>query len=148
MESYNHIMDADYGNIVYGSGIPNQMHQNLPTEELIMSNPDVAVKDAEYPSRETIIASSLSSAQVDGVYQQENTNLGNGEESMNEIAEINQFINIASDKVVPEGISDTVQQSQQIEEPVPIDPPIIETPTKSTLPKLPKSHPHSPTLTH
>lgn len=122
MESYNHMMDADYGNIVYGSGIPNQMHQNLPTEELIMNNPEVAVKDAEYPSRETIIASSLSSAQVDGVYQ-ENANLDNGEENMNEIVEINQFINSTSDKVVTDDITDA---AQPVEQPVSIDDPSIK----------------------
>lgn len=133
MESYNHMMDADYGNIVYGSGIPNQMHQNLPTEELIMNNPDVAVKDPEYPSRETIIASSLSSAQVDGVYQ-ETTNLDNGEGTLNEIVEINQFINSASVKVVPEDITDTVQQIQSIEQPASIvdPPPKIDTSTEES----------------
>lgn len=137
MESYNHMMDADYGNIVYGSGIPNQMHQNLPTEELIMNNPDVAVKDAEYPSRDTIIASNLSNAQVDGVYQA-NTNLDNGEANLNEIAEINQFINSTSDKVVVEDIADAVQQIQPIaehlpiEEHAPIDPPKADTSTEQS----------------
>ncbi len=130
MESYNHMMDADYGNIVYGSGIPNQMHQNLPTEELIMSNPDVAVKDAEYPSRETIIASNLSSTQVDGVVYQQHPNLDNGGENMNAIVEINQFINNASDKVVPENITDTVKQIQPIEEHEPIDPPKMDVSTE------------------
>lgn len=131
MESYNHMMDADYGNIVYGSGIPNQMHQNLPTEELIMNNPDVSVKDAEYPSRETIIASNLPSGPVDGVYP-ENTNLDNGEENMNEIVEINQFINSTSEKVVPEDIADTEQQIQPIEEAVPMDSPTLDASTEQS----------------
>ncbi|KAJ6644547.1 Zinc finger and SCAN domain-containing protein 12 [Pseudolycoriella hygida] len=109
---YNHMMDTDYGNMVYGSGIPNQMHQNLPTEGLIMSNADVAVKDvAQYPSRETIIASNLTNAQVDGVYQA-TTNLDNGQQNISEMAEINQFINSANDKVVAEGIVEGVQQQQ------------------------------------
>lgn len=130
MDSYNHMnmMDADYGNIVYGSGIPNQMHQNLPTEELIMSNPDVAVKDAEYSSRESIIASNLAGDQMDDVYQ-ENTNLDNGEENLNEIVEINQFINSTSDKVISEDIADAVQQIQPIDQP--IDQPLsMDTPTE------------------
>lgn len=126
MESYNHMMDADYGNIVYGSGIPNQMHQNLPTEELIMSNPDVAVKDAEYPSRETIITSNLTGAQVEGVYQ-ENTSLDNGEENLNEIVEINQFINSTNEKGVAQEIAETVQHIESVEQPVVIDPSKINT---------------------
>ncbi|KAG4066975.1 hypothetical protein HA402_007723 [Bradysia odoriphaga] len=134
MESYNHhMMDADYGNIVYGSGIPNQMHQNLPTEELIMNNPDVAVKDAEYPSRESIITSNLTNTQVDGVYQA-NANLDNGEENLNAIVEINQFINSTdNDKVDPQAIADTVQQIQAVEEAVPIEqPPKMDTSMEET----------------
>lgn len=125
MESYNHMMDADYGNIVYGSGIPNQMHQNLPTEDIIMSNPDVAVKDAEYPSRDTIIASNLSNAQVDQVYQT-NSNLNNGEGNLSEIVEMHQFVNNTSDNVVSDDISDTVQQIQPIDESTPIDQPKMD----------------------
>lgn len=124
------MMDADYGNIVYGSGIPNQMHQNLPTEELIMNNPNVAVKDAEYPSRESIITTNLSNTQVDGVYQQ-NASLDNGQGNLNEIVEMNQFMNSADNGKVEDpplqSITDTVQQLQAIEEVVPIDPPKIDT---------------------
>lgn len=129
MESYNHMMDADYGNIVYGGGIPNQMHQNLPAEDIIMSNPDVAVKDvAEYPSRDTIIASNLTNAQVDHRVYQQNANMNNGEENFG----INQFINNANDKVVHEDVPDTVQTIQPIEESVPMDPPKVDEPMQSS----------------
>lgn len=109
MDSYNHhhMMDTDYGNIAYGSGIPNQMHTSLPPDNMIMQQTTSEnAKDIQYASRESIITTNISEHMEE--YQQQPSihqlqqqhvdnipiHLGNGPVGISQTeVDTNQFIN-------------------------------------------------------
>ena len=120
MDNYNHMMDSDYGNIVYGSGMPGQIHNNLPPEGMLLQNND-GIKDIQeqqqqqehYVPRESIITTG---GHLENVYEQQPApaeppdllqNMENGTENC---------INESKDNA--DASEEPIEQSLQEQEPV------------------------------